>query len=316
MSFTTDVKKEIISRCEYDEKQCKAALSAFIRTSGNVGLTSGEPNFFIVSETENVAEFFMQIFSETFGCDLSITHVTHDRMSGRGKLLLQCPSANTKAVLSALGFIKRNGELREGVLNSLVGEEENKIAYIQGAFLGGGSCTIPNESGKTGYHLEIVFSNKTAAKDFCRILNGFELIAKLTERKETYVVYLKSKEIISDFLSLIGAENALRKFSILVEKRDEANRNNRAQNCMAGNADKAATASAKQVLAIRRLIESKTADEINEELFLTAKARLEYPLKSMQELADYMNVSKSCLNHRMRRLMELASKIEEKENKE
>ena len=315
MSFTTDVKKEIISRGAYDKKQGKAALSAFIRTSGNVGLTNGEPNFFIVSETENVAEFFMQVFAETFGCDLSITHVTHDRMSGRGKLLLQCPAANTKEVLSALGFIKRNGELREGISASLISEEESKIAYIQGAFLGGGSCTLPNESGKTGYHLEIVFSNKTVAKDFCRLLDEFELIAKLTERKETFVVYLKSKEIISDFLSVINAENALRKFSLLVEKRDEANRNNRTQNCMAGNADKAATASAKQVLAIRKLIESKLADEIHEELFLTAKARLENPLKSMQELADYMKISKSCLNHRMRRLMELASKIEDNENK-
>ena len=85
MSFTSDIKKEIINRGLYGEAQGKAALSAFIHTSGNVGFTNGEPNFFIVSETENVAEFFMQVFSETFGFDLSITSVTRDRMSGRGK---------------------------------------------------------------------------------------------------------------------------------------------------------------------------------------------------------------------------------------
>ena len=88
------------------------------------------------------------------------------------------------------------------------------------------------------------------------------------------------------------------------------------ENCMAGNADKAATASAKQVIAIQRLLKSKTADDLHEELFLTAKARLENPLKSMQELADYMKISKSCLNHRMRKLLELSKKIEEQENKE
>ena len=316
MSFTSEIKKEIISHNAYDEKGGKAALSAFIHTSGNIGFTNGEPNFFIVSETENVAEFFMQVFSEVFGFDLSITSVTRDRMSGRGKLLLQCPEGKSAQVLSVLGFIKRNGSLREGISASRVSEEDSKIAYIQGAFLGGGSCTLPNEEGKTGYHLEIVFPEKQAAKDFCKIIQEFELIAKLAERKETYVVYLKSKELISDFLSVIGAENALHKFSRLVEKRDEANRSNRTQNCMAGNADKAATASAKQVLAIRRLIQGNIANEINEDLFLTAKARLEHPSMSMQELADFMKVSKSCLNHRMRKLMEISKKIEEQENKE
>jgi DNA-binding protein WhiA len=232
-------------------------------------------------------------------------------MSGRGKLLLQCPENKTKEVLSALGFIKRNGSLRDGISSSKVAIEENRIAYIQGAFLGGGSCTLPNEAGKTGYHLEVVFSEKQVARDFCKILEEFELLAKLTQRKETHVVYLKSKEVISDFLSVIGVDNSLHKFSQLVEKRDEANHSNRTQNCMAGNADKAATASANQVIAIRRLMKSKMAEEINEELFLTAKARLEHPAKSMQELADYMKISKSCLNHRMRKLIELSNKIEE-----
>ena len=87
MSFTSDVKKEIINSSQYDEKQGRSALSAFIRTSGNVGFTNGEPNFFIVSETENVAEFFMQVFADTFGFELSIVHVTHDRRSNKGKLL-------------------------------------------------------------------------------------------------------------------------------------------------------------------------------------------------------------------------------------
>ena len=98
MSFTTDIKKDIINHGDYDDTQGKAALSAFIRTSGNVGIINGEPNFFLVSETENVAEFFMQVFSETFGVDLSITHVTFDRMSKRGKLLLECPIAHRKKV--------------------------------------------------------------------------------------------------------------------------------------------------------------------------------------------------------------------------
>ena len=171
---------------------------------------------------------------------------------------------------------------------------------------------IASEDGKTGYHLEIVFSERETAKDFCNLLAELELIARYVERKETYVVYIKSKEIISDFLSIIGATHALKKFSSLVEKRDQANHNNRAQNCMAGNADKTAIASVKQVIAIEKLQNWSGYDDLAEDLKELATLRKENPAMSLQELADHLKLSKSCINHRMRRLMELAGKCEEK----
>ena len=312
MSFTSDVKKEIINRGigttdALAEK--KAGISAFVRTSGTIGVKDGDPTFFIVSETENVAEFFMALFSETFGAELSITNATLDRMSHRDKLLLQCPKNYVYDVLKELRLLNRSGEgFKEGISASLVSTEERKIAYIQGAFLGGGSCTMPGEKAKTGYHLEIVFSDRKTAKDFCELLSEFELLVKLIERKETHVVYIKSKEMISDFLAIIGVEHCLKKFSALVEKRDEANRNNRAQNCMAGNADKAAMAAVKQVLAIGKLKGNGGFEELSEELKELAELRIKQPSMSLQELADYLKVSKSCLNHRMRKLMELSNK--------
>ena len=315
MSFTSDVKKEIIARGigrgEGGLMEKKAALSAFIRTSGFLGEKDGSPNFFIVSETENVAEFFMSIFSEIFNTELVITHATMDRMSGRDKLLLQAPQGKVMDVMRELGLIKRTGGIRHGISARFQSDEERMIAYVQGAFLGAGSCTVPNETGKTGYHLEIVFSNGAVAREFCDLLGEFQMIARLTERKETFVVYIKSKEIISDFLSIIGAENALRKFSALVEKRDRANHSNRAQNCMAGNTDKTMIASVKQVVAIEKLKKWAGFEDISEELKTLATMRLRYPAESLQELADRLKVSKSCLNHRMRKLMELSAKCEE-----
>lgn len=316
MSFTSDIKKEIITRGLGGKKgglaEKKAGLSAFVRTSGELGIKDGNPAFFIVSETENVAEFFMRIFAETFGYELSVTHATMDRMSGRDKLLIQCPAAHTEEVLRELKLLKRSGkELREGISESLTAEEMQKAAYVQGAFLGGGSCTLPNESGKTGYHLEIIFSERKTARDFCYLLSEFELLPKLLERKEDFVVYMKSKEMISDFLSIIGVKNSLRKFSELVERRDESNHDNRAKNCMQGNADKTATASVKQVMAIRKLAQGSNWEDLSEELKELATARLTHPSMTLQELADMFKVSKSCLNHRMRRLMALAEKVKE-----
>ncbi len=305
MSFTTDVKKEIIA-IGVAPKARAATLSALLKTSGNVGVYEGKPAFYFVSETENVAEFFMNTFFEEFGIELYVSHATMDKMSGRDKLVIQCPQERAEEVAKALGLVKRTGALREGIPAAFLSGEENQIAYIRGAFLGGGSCTLPSEGGKTGYHLEIVFAERRLAREFCRTLTDLEIIPKLTERKESFVVYLKSKELISDFLSAVGAENALKKFSALVEKRDQANNDNRARNCIAGNADKAAIASVKQIVAIEGLKKRGVLGELSVELRALARARTDNPALSLQELADKLGVSKSCLNHRMRKLMELA----------
>ena len=175
---------------------------------------------------------------------------------------------------------------------------------------------IPSENGKSGYHLEFVFSDKKTADDFCKMLWSMDLLAKIIKRKESYVVYIKNKEIISDFLSLIGVSSCLKKFSVIVEKRDEANQNNRAANCYSGNVEKTVQASVKQVMAIERLKDSAIFEDLSEELKGLARFRLDNPAMSLQELADSLKLSKSCLSHRMRRLMELAAKLDEKRVKD
>ncbi len=311
MNFTSDVKKEMINHGVKDAAARLSEMSAFIRTCGTFGVKDGQPTFFLVSETENVAEYFMAQFSKLFEAELYVTHATRDRMSGRDKLLLQCPAGAAADVLKALRLVTKNGEIRRGISPALLSEEQKEIAYVRGAFLGGGSCTVPLDGGTTGYHLEVVFSDRKTAKDFCLVLSEFEILAKLAERKETFVVYIKSKEQISDFLAVVGADNALKKFAQLVEKRDEANRNNRARNCIAGNADKAAIAAVKQIVALRKLQEKGGFTLLSEELKQLAKARMDNPAMSLQELADKLGVSKSCLNHRMRKLMSVATTKEE-----
>ncbi len=311
MSFTTEVKKEIIARGVSQEGR-KSAIAAFLHTSGNVGIVDGDPAFYFVSETENVSEFFMNTFYEAFGTELFVSHATKDRLRGKSKLVIECSKNASLAAAKGLGLVKRSGELRDGIASSLLSTEEGKIAYVCGAFLGGGSCTIPNEGGKTGYHLEFVFSSKAVAKQFSKALADLEVIGKTAQRKESFVVYIKSKEQIADFLAIVGANACLKRFSSLMDKRDKSNNDNRARNCIAGNADKAATAAVKQVVAIEKLRKSAAFADINEELKGVAEARLTHPTMSLQELANMLGVSKSCLNHRMRKLMEICEREKEK----
>lgn len=313
MNFTSDVKRELISqKREFTGDAAKAALSAFIRTSGQLGVVDGVPNFFIVSETENVAEFFSALFFETFGRELAVTVASVDKMSGRGKLVLQCPPLFAEEALTALGLWNAKKRAIEEGLGGAVFSEETGLAYIKGAFLGGGSCMLPSDDGRSGYHLEFVFSDPRSAEGFCDLLEEYEILAKLVERKEAQVAYVKSKETISDFLAAIGAERCLKKFVAVMEKRDEANRSNRAANCMSGNADKTALAAVKQVVAIKKLFEAGALQDLSPDLKELAKLRLKEPTKSLKELADQLGVGKSCLNHRMRKLLELAERIEEK----
>ena len=312
MNFTSDIKRELIAqKKEFAFREATAAISAFIRTSGQLGVVEGVPNFFIVSETENVAEFFSALFFERFSRELSVTVASVDKMSGRGKLVLQCPPNFAQEALSALGLWNRQtGAFEEGVIDEFF-EEEMRIAYLKGAFLGSGSCMLPSKDGKSGYHLEFVFSDLKIAEDFCDLLEECEILAKVVERKEAYVAYVKSKETISDFLAAIGAERCLKKFVSVMEQRDEANRSNRAANCMSGNADKTALAAVKQVVAIQKLADSGALSQLSEDLKETAKLRLLHKTKSLKELAQLSGVGKSCLNHRIRKLLQLADKIEE-----
>lgn len=322
MNFTADVKKELISRAKTlfkrveksdvgkNKTQKKAALSAFVRTSGELGFVDGKPTFFVVSATENVAEFFSGLFFDVFERELAVSHATFDKMSGRDKLVLQAPRDFSEIAVSELRLLRRDKqEFRRGISSVFTKDELSAVSYVIGAFLGGGSCTLPSEGGKTGYHLEVVFPDKKLANDFCNLLAELYVNAKVVERKENFVAYIKSKEVISDFLSAVGAENCLKKFSSLVEKRDESNRLNRSQNCASGNADKTALASVKQVVAIRRIMDCGLGESLTEELKDVARARLVNPSYTMKELADSLGISKSCLNHRLRKLMEISKEI-------
>ena len=160
MNFTSDVKKELIARSLAKKRTAeeavaakKAALSAFIRTSGELGFYEGLPNFFITTETERVAEFFTSLFYDVFGFELSIS-AHKNKLSGRDKLLLTCPAGECKRVLKELGLLRDKGDgFRAWIPSSLVRSDESKAAYIRAAFLGSGSCILTGEASATGYHL-------------------------------------------------------------------------------------------------------------------------------------------------------------------
>lgn len=313
MNFTSDVKKELM-KLPCGKEESRAALSAYFSACGVFAESgTGEPEFFLVSETERVAEFFTGLFYNLFGERLIVSRAVKDRLSGRSRLILECPRG-AKNALETLELYKPGAGFTVGVPQVFKENDAARRAYICGAFLGGGSITLPADGKKTGYHLEIAFpaeedGKSAVAEEFAALAEADDLLLKCVKRGGETVAYMKSKEAISDFLSVLGAENALKKFGAFCEEREKNNNLNRAANCSSFNADKTATAAVKQVLAIEKIVAAGADTTLAAPLKKLIALRLARPELSLQELADELGVSKSCLSHRMRKLTEIAADI-------
>lgn len=289
-NFTNEIRRDLLAHPPATREGAAAALAALIATGTSL---SGD-GFEIVSENERVAEYFVRL-TELFGARPEVREATRDPKRKRDKLTIFCGGKAAQDVL------RMTHRLHAGLSD----DKEAALCYLRAAFLGGGSCTLPHVGASTGYHLECVFFTEERAEEFCELLSGFELYCKVVPRGDTFVAYVKSREAISDVLSVLGADGALRKLDAVSAARERSNNNNRIQNCMAGNADKAAIASAEQTLALRELRDDGVLATLPEALQHTAAARLEHPTLSLSELAALLGVSKGGLNHRMRKLMQI-----------
>ena len=291
MNFTNEIKRDLLAHIPVTHTGAVAAMAALLSTCGTL---AGE-GFEVVSENERVAEYFQRL-AESLGAQPEIREAVRDPKRKRDKLTFYCGGESARRILS------ETADLR----SRLAEDEDAALCYLRAAFLGGGSCTLPRDGASTGYHLECVFFTRLRCEEFCALLSQFELFCKLVPRGDTFVAYVKSSEAISDVLSVLGADGALKKLTAVSAARARTNNENRIQNCMAGNADKAAIASAAQTVALKKLADNGSLQQLPAPLRETAIARLEHPTLSLAELARSLGVSKGGLNHRIRRLMQIS----------
>jgi DNA-binding protein WhiA len=189
---------------------------------------------------------------------------------------------------------------------------EGAMSYLRGAFLAGGSVNNPETS---RYHLEIYSTYEDHNEDLAKLMNEyFYLNAKMTKRRRGYIVYLKEAAKIGDFLHVVGALNAMLNFEDLRIMRDMRNSVNRLVNCDTANMKKTASASAKQVEDIQLIQKEKGIDSLPEKLQILARFRLAHPELTLKEVADQIPdgpISKSGVNHRFKKLHELAETLKE-----
>jgi len=185
-------------------------------------------------------------------------------------------------------------------------------SYLRGAYLAAGTISDPNRY----YHLEIVCPDDLAADKVLRLMRHFDLNAKAVDRKGLKVVYLKEAEQIAEMLRLTGANRMLMEFENIRIMREMRGSVNRQVNCETANLRKTADAAVKQAEDIRFLKERGIFNTLPPALRRAAEARLDYPEASFAELGRYMTppVGKSGVNHRLRRIGEIAAEVRAKES--
>lgn len=314
MNFGESLKNEIFLK-PIKERHCKKAfLCGIVRGSGEIFEKDGELGFQFKVGSEETAMQVSLLLKSVFNYDVREISVSEDRLNSKDKIVISVSGSRAYEILNDLGIIiEQNGETLVNLkfYGSITEKECCLRAFIRGLYASCGSCTIPNSqaSTNTGYHLEMVFSHYTPALETSEKLAEFGVLTKITRRKDSFIVYIKSAEEIKDFIAFLPAPLSVLKLTDIIINRDLSNNSNRQKNCDLGNVNRQIEASAKQIDAVEKISQTIGLDTLKPDLKETAILRLSNPEDTLTELADKLNVSKSCLNHRLRKIVAIANEL-------
>ena len=315
MSFSGNVKEEL-SHHLGSARHCRIAeTAAIISICGGVMIDSrGRYSLKIHTENLSVARKCFTLLTKTFNIRTDIA-IRTNRMKGSVSYYIVVKEHDAALrILQATKLIDQYGEVEEElsvVRNIVIQETCCKRAFIRGAFLASGSMSDPEKS----YHFEIVCATREKAEQIQKIMKYFELDGKIVLRKKSFVVYLKEGSQIADVLNVMEAHVALMEFENVRILKDMRNTVNRKVNCETANINKTVSAAVKQIDDIRYIQETKGLDKLPEGLKDMALTRLTYPEASLKELGALLQnpVGKSGVNHRLRKLSEMAEEIRAKQ---
>ena len=295
MSFSGDVKTELC-RASLDRPCCARAEAYGALLYGNT-FTSREVR--LITESESFASRLPLLLDRAFGLQF-------DRLPGDGErkyVFHLADKGKIHRIIDAFGFDSRQSPVLH-INFGLLEEECCRAAFLRGAFLAGGSVTEPAK----GYHLELATRHAQASRELLALLTDMGRQPRHALRNSSQVIYFKNSEQIEELLTLMGAPVSAMELMNAKAEKELRNGVNRRVNCEAANLDKAVDAAQEQLEAIRRLYELDRVEGLNAALKETIVLRETYPELTLSQLAEEFEppITKSCLNHRMRKLMELS----------
>lgn len=311
MSFSGDIKEELSLQMK-TARHCQIAeIAAIISMCGAVSI-DWRGRYALKIHTENlaVARKSFTLLKKTFNIRIDIAIRTNRAKGSISYYVIVKDHDEAMRILQAVKLIDQFGEIAEElsvIRNIVIQETCCKRAFIRGAFLVSGSISDPKKS----YHFEIVCTTMKKAEQIQKIMQCFDLDAKIVNRKKSFVVYLKEGAQIVDVLNVMEAHQALMELENVRILKEMRNSVNRKVNCETANINKTVSAAVKQIEDITYIKETEGLDKLPEGLRDIALTRLKYPEASLKELGGLLAepVGKSGVNHRLRKLSEMAEEL-------
>ena len=290
MSFSSKIKEELAEHFATARHCNLAELSAIVRLSG------------IFADKKN-GGCALRVHTENFGVARKCFTLLRKTFNIRNDIVVR----RNMATGNCSYFLYAKGEELLAVRNTMTQSVCCKRAYIRGAFLAAGSVSDPSKS----YHFEIVCDKEEQAEHLKDMINSFGMDAKIVKRKKMYVVYLKEGSQIVDILNVMEAHVSLMELENVRIMKEMRNSVNRKVNCETANINKTVSAAVRQLEDIAYIRDTLGFDKLPEGLKDVALTRLTYPEATLKELGRLMEnpVGKSGVNHRLRKLSELAEKL-------
>ncbi len=292
-------------------KKCDrlAELSALVRMTGSIHLKRDGLDLTMSSASPAVARKTLLLLKSLFDIDTGLA--TEPPSAGQPKpvYVINVPAqAGLIYTLKKSWILDEDSRLLRGVPFQILKDKCCQAAYMRGVFLAAGSISASEH----GYHLEMATANETMAEDLLTLIEELGFPGRLNERKKDFAVYLTDAGSVVDFLALIGAHAGvleLENIRIFKALKSEVNR---VVNAEAANLKKTVTAGVAQISDIKSIDKKIGLDGLPPALRDVARARLKQPSASIAELGRSFRppLSKSAVNHRLRRLHEIAIRLQ------
>ncbi len=298
MSFSSDAKTELCRDNAIQKKCCAVAECFGILLYCNT-FTIREIR--IITGNESFATRLPKLFKKAFGFTIDLPENSKSKTKFS---YVMTEKEKISKIFEAFGYAPDN-TLSKHINLAILEDDCCKSAFVRGAFLAGGSITEPTKR----YHLEMVTDHAAVNREGFHMLNEMELEPKSTSRGGHHILYFKNSEAIEEFFVKIGAKlSAMEIMQTKVEK-NMRNAVNRRVNCDNANADKIVNAAQEQLEAIRRIERTTGLENLPQKLQETALLRVANPEASLSDLANLSNppVSKSCLGHRIKKIIDLSN---------
>ncbi|HLR08913.1 MAG TPA: DNA-binding protein WhiA [Bacillota bacterium] len=309
MSFASEIKKELTG-ISLDDCCMRSELAALVRMNGVVSLANQSYVLDVQTENAAIARRIYTLIKSLYAIQVELLVRKKMKLKKNNVYIVRIKEG-AETMLTHLDIMQAPHTFVRSISERFWQKTCCKKSYLRGAFLAGGSINNPETS---SYHLEIANDYETHNNALCDLLNDFNLHARKLERKNGYITYIKEAEKITEFLNIIGAHNALFKFEDVRIVRDMRNSVNRLVNCETANLNKTIGAAFRQIENIRLIDRTVGLDALPDKLREIAILRIEHQDVSLKELGELVSsgkISKSGVNHRLKKIDAFAEKIKQ-----